>query len=171
MINATLSPNLIYVIVMIVIIIIVLLILIIQLKKKKQINMVCEALNKFNYQINEISLTKREIIVLKNEKRIAIKMIIGGKNKGIVITNKDTYFMRVYKNTNSSYIDSWKIDEVKKFINQYPNDDRIIIVLGGYARITKYINENELEAVTIKNDAFGTKVLSFADFKEYLKGK
>lgn len=170
MINTMSSPTLIFV-PMFIIAIFVLIICIAQTKKKKQINSVCELLNSFNYHIEKVVSSKREIITSKNDKKIVIKMIVGGKNKGIVITNRDTYFMRVYKNANSSHIDSWKLDEVKTFINQYRNDSRIIIVLGGYARITKYINENELEAVTIKNDAFGTKVLSLEDFKVYIKGE
>lgn len=79
--------------------------------------------------------------------------------------------MRLYKDANSPNVDSWKLDDVKSFINKHKKEQRIIIVLNGYARITKYINENELEAVTINNDAFGTKVLSLDDFKMYIKGE
>lgn len=143
----------------------------INLKNGKQINYICSLLLKNNYIILGKNNKRKEIIAKKNNKQVAIKIIIGGKNRGLVITNKDTYFMRVYKNPNAPHIDSWKLDDVKTFINQNNNRNRIIIVLNGYARITKYINENELEAVTINNDAFGTKVLSLDDFETYIKGE
>jgi len=142
-----------------------------QTKKTGQINNVCAILLENNFQVKQKNSHSREILCLKEDKDIAIKLIVGGKNKGIVITNKDTYFMRLYKDANSPHVDSWKLDDVKSFINKHKKEQRIIIVLNGYARITKYINENELEAVTINNDAFGTKVLSLDDFKMYIKGE
>lgn len=153
------------------IILIVVCVIFIKIKREQQINNVCAILLENQYQVLQKNSHKREIKCVKEEKVIVVKLVIGGKNKGIVITNKDTYFMRLYKNANSSHIDSWKLDDVKTFINKYKDEKRIVIVLNGYARITKYINENELEAVTINNDAFGTKVLSLDDFKEYIKGE
>ena len=170
MLNTFISPLIIAVPVIIVLLIIMILVLN-NIKKGKQINDVCLFLEENNYEVLEKNVAKREVVSKSDDTKVVIKLISGGKNKGLVITNKDTFFMRVYKNANSSHIDSWRLDDVRTFVNQNKNDKRSIIVLGGYARITKYINENELEAVTIKNDAFGTKVLSLEDFKKYIKGE
>lgn len=168
MINTFISPYIIIVPVVIITLVVIFVVLN-NVKKGKQLNNVIASLMENNYQIKAKNSGKREIIASNNESSFAIKIISGGKNKGLVITNKDTYFMRLYKDANSSHIDSWKLDDVKAFINSHKDEKRIIIVMGGYARITKYINENELEAVTINNDAFGTKVLSLEDFKKYIE--
>ena len=153
----------------VVVALIIFIIILNNMKKGKQINEVCETLEKSNYEIINKNVNKREVRAKLNNENVIIKMITGGKNKGLVITNKDTYFMRLYKDAHSSHIDSWRLDDIKTFVNLNQGCKRIIIVLGGYARITKYINENELEAVTINNDAWGTKVLSLEDFKKYIE--
>lgn len=168
MINTFISPYVIAIPIIVMALIVVFIVLN-NLKKGKQLNSVISSLIENNYQIKEKNAGKREIIACHNDDTFAIKLISGGKNKGLVITNKDTYFMRLYKDANSSHIDSWLLDDVKTFINLYKKEQRVIIVMGGYARITKYINENELEAVTLKNDAFGTKVLSLEDFRKYIE--
>lgn len=159
-----------YLIIVPIIIALIILIVVLNISKKgKQVNEVCETLETSNFEIINKNVSKREIKAKLNDENVIIKMITGGKNKGLVITNKDTYFMRLYKDAHSSHIDSWRLDDIKTFVNLNQDCKRIIIVLGGYARITKYINENELEAVTINNDAWGTKVLSLEDFKKYIE--
>lgn len=104
-----------------------------------------------------------------NEKQYFIKIINGGKKKGIVMTNPTTIFIKTYSSNYGPATKSEYATKLENFLSEPLGGTKIILIKNNMLRITKYINENELEEVKYNVPSFNTYIVQEKDLNNYLE--
>lgn len=122
--------------------------------------------------MSKIKIVKKEMYQLTYEhKKITyyVKIINGGSKKGIVMTNAHTVYIQQFKNETSSYTSSDVLYKLTPFLSEAINGKKVVIIYDNLLRATRYVNENEVEAITYAKDAFGIRFVEAQFFKDYLQ--
>ena len=163
-----------FVMLFIAILLIVFLIIMINFKRKKYNAFIANIINNLmkNKMENIKYDNKNKLYSLSfkyDNKNYYIKVIDGGNKKGIVMTNPTTIHFKTYS---SQYGPATKSEYAKKiapFLSEKLDGIKIILVRKNMLRITKYINENELEDVKYNIPSFNTFIVQEKDFNNYLE--
>ena len=109
-----------------------------------------------------------------NNNNYAIKIYKGGSKKGFIMTNPSTIHATTYSSQYGPVKDSKQATKLIPFLIEPFNGKKIILIYKNMLRITKYINENEIEEVKYDIPSFGTYIVQEKDlsnFIEYIKNK
>ena len=104
-----------------------------------------------------------------NGKKYYVRIINGGKKKGIVMTNPTTIHFKTYSSQYGPATKSEHARKIEPFLKEELGGIKILLVRKNMLRITKYINENELEEVKYNIPSFNTYIVQEKDFNHYLE--
>ena len=85
------------------------------------------------------------------------------------MTNSYTIHEQKFKNERSSSIKSKRLDKLSPFLSLKDKGIKILLVKDNLMRLTKYINENELETIKYDVPAFDTYIVLERDFNDFIK--
>lgn len=128
------------------------------------------------YMAKECSKQIYDFIIDKNNLKMYIKVVDIPSNSMITINSKDTWKLSYggsKSNLGRSYPNSKYLDELKPFLKMNIKDEmpflKVILLNKETEKIVRYLNESELEVVTINDTPYGYKILSLSKFEEELK--
>ena len=109
-----------------------------------------------------------DISFRNNTKRFYIKIHNGGSKKGFVMTNPLTIYEHIYPSKYGSSKKNYVLTKLKPFLSEKLEGIKIILVKDNLLRITKYINENEIEEVKYNEPSFNTYIVQEKEFNSFL---
>lgn len=112
--------------------------------------------------------------VLENDKAVFyIRILDVNIPSCITVNNKTTWSLTwggPKNNPGRRYPNQRYVNELIEFLkDEYESDKKVVKIVLVYKKaeqILKYINESELKEITIKDDAYGIKVINYINFKE-----
>lgn len=163
-----------FIFILVIIAIIIILTVIFVLKRKKYNTFLASIINTLmkNKMENINYENKRKLYSITfnyNDKKYYIKIIDGGKKKGIVMTNPTTIHLKTYSSQYGPATKSEHAKNLESFLKEKFDGIKILLVRKNMLRITKYINENELEEVKYDVPSFNTYIVQEKDFNNYLE--
>lgn len=109
-----------------------------------------------------------------NDRNYYIKIYKGGPKKGFIMTNPTTIYATTYSSQYGPSKKSERATSLTPFLQKSLNGLKIILIQKNMLRITKYINENEIEEVKYNSPSFNTFIIQendFSKFIEFIKNK
>ena len=112
--------------------------------------------------------------ILENDKAIFyIRILDVNIPSCITVNNKTTWSLTwggPKNNPGRRYPNQRYVNELIEFLkDEYKSEKRVVKIVLVYKRaeqILKYINESELKEITVKDYAYGIKVINYTSFKE-----
>ena len=163
-----------FIIITIIILLFLLGILIYQKENKKNklfITQVMYKLMKEKMENVEYSDNKKlyDISFKNNNRNFFIKIYKGGPKKGLIMTNPTTLYEQTYSSEYGSSKKSEHAVKLTPFLVEPLNGIKIILIKNNMLRITKYINENEIEEVRYNEPSFNTYIVQEKDLDKFLE--
>lgn len=140
-----------------------------QKKKKLFITQVIHKL--INEKMENVKYLKKNIYDISfryNNRNFFIKLYKGGNKKGFVMTNPFTIHEQKYKSEYGSSVKSEHLENLTAFLLEKFDGIKIILIKDNLLRITKYINENEIEEVRYNEPAFGIYIVQEKDLDSFI---
>lgn len=103
-----------------------------------------------------------------NGRNFYLKIHEGGAKKGFIMTNPTTIHEQTYGSNYGPSKNSEHAVKLTPFLVEPLKGIKIILVKNNMLRITKYINENEIEEVRYNEPAFNVYIVQEKDLVEYL---
>ena len=104
-----------------------------------------------------------------NNRTFYIKTYKGGSKKGFIMTNPTTIFETTYSSVNGPTKSSEVITKLIPFLKEPLDGIKVILIKDNLLRITKYINENEIEEVKFNIPSFNTYLVQEKDFEKFIE--
>lgn len=104
-----------------------------------------------------------------NNRNFYIKVYKGGSKKGFIMTNPTTIHETTYTSAYGPSKSSEHVDKLTPFLVEPLNGIKIILIKDNLLRITKYINENEIEEVKYNIPSFNTYLIQEKDLDNFIE--
>lgn len=103
-----------------------------------------------------------------NNRKFFVKIYKGGSKKGFIMTNPTTIYETTYTSVNGPTKSSEMISKLTPFLVEPLEGIKVILIKDNLLRMTKYINENEIEEVKYNIPSFNTYLIQEKDFNNFL---
>lgn len=103
-----------------------------------------------------------------NGRYFYVKLHEGGSKKGFIMTNPTTIHEQTYSSNYGPSKDSEYASKLTPFLVEPLNGLKIILIKNNMLRITKYINENEIEEVRYNEPAFNVYIVQEKDLTNFI---
>lgn len=104
-----------------------------------------------------------------NNKNFFLRIHQGNKRKGFIMTNPSTIHEVTYKSEYGSAKKSEYAQSLTPFLTESLKGIKIILVKNNMLRITKYINENEIEEVRYNEPSFNVYIVQEKDLNNFIE--
>lgn len=128
------------------------------------------------YSAKEYKKEIYDFVIERENIKLYIKLVDIPSNSMITINSKDTWKLSYggsKDNLGRSYPNEKYLDELKSFLKLKINDEhnylKVILLNKETEKIVRYLNESELEVVTVNDAPYGYKVMSLSKFDEELQ--
>lgn len=149
--------------------VVVIFFLIIELIKKKKdhktvmANIVSQLIN---HSFSNVTLEKNDVKCSYGKKKFVVHVEKFGHNKSLLMTNSTTIFKRHQKASHKPVHKSVRLDYLNDFLKL--KDEKILFIQNDLVKKEKYINENEMEAISYNVKSFDTYIVNESEFKLFL---
>ncbi len=128
------------------------------------------------YSAKEYKKEIYDFVIKRKNMKLYIKLVDISSNSMITINSKDTWKLSYggsKDNLGRAYPNEKYLDELKSFLKWNIDDEqnylKVILLNKETEKIVRYLNESELEVVTVNDTPYGYKIMSLSKFDEELQ--